>query len=364
MVKIAVEKVGKSLYEALIKAIGLLEDVELSSQDRVLIKPNIFQPVSHKTGSITNPHLVDAIIRWCKGSGVGKIVLGEGPSYYISEDRLLGCFTQTGYREVAERHGIRWVLFDHYPFVACKDVAPCLPREFEISRFAFESYKIINVPVLKTHYLTQVTLAMKNLKGFLRRGDKPRFHSHIAEAIVELNKLIKPYLNIIDGTMAEIPVIVAGRDIVATDSVATSLMGLNPGSVETIRLGAEAGLGQMDLTRIALMGKDLAHLRMNFELPQEMLLKWFRTLRVLEGKGVCSGCLIPLLSAFTLLKDQGRRLVSPLNIILGRGVKIPRNGETLSVGDCAKGTSPEGFLVEGCPPDKGEITRMLKKYFL
>ncbi|MFB0505192.1 MAG: hypothetical protein ACETWT_00520 [Thermodesulfobacteriota bacterium] len=27
-----------------------------------------------------------------------EIVLGEGPSYYLSEDRLLSCFTQTGYK--------------------------------------------------------------------------------------------------------------------------------------------------------------------------------------------------------------------------------------------------------------------------
>jgi uncharacterized protein (DUF362 family) len=363
MVKIAVEKVGSNHCEALARAVDLLGEAGLSSQDRVLIKPNIVEPVSHKTGNITNPNLVDAIIRWCKSLGVGEIVLGEGPSYYVSENRLLSCFTQTGYKELAERHGINWVLFDHYPFVIFEDVAPCLPKEFGISRFAFEFDKIINVPVLKTHYLTRVSLAMKNLKGFLRRRDKPRFHSHLPEAIVELNKLIKPFLNIVDGTMAEIPVIVAGRDIVATDSVATSLMGLKPISVATIRLGAEAGLGWMDLTRISVVGEDLAHLKMNIELPQEVIRKWFQTLRVLEGKGVCSGCLIPLLSTLTRIKAQGGCLTRPLNLMLGKGVKTPEHGDTLSLGDCSKGTWSEGALIEGCPPDSGEITRRLKKYF-
>jgi uncharacterized protein (DUF362 family) len=364
MVKIAVEKVGEDLHDALIKAINALDDAHLSPHDRVLIKPNIVEPVRPQSGNITNPHLVDAIIRWCKDRGVREIVIGEGPSYYVSEARLLSCFTQTGYSDVAERHGIDWVLFDHSPHVLYEDRGPRLPREFGVSRFAFDFNKIINVPVLKTHYLTRVTLAMKNLKGFLRRGDKPRFHSHLAEAIVELNKLVRPYLNIVDGTMAEIPIIVVGRDIVATDSVAASLMGFNPSSVETIRLGAEAGLGQMDLTRMSVMGEDLAHLKMNFELPQEMIRRWFQALRVLDGKGVCSGCLIPLLSALTHFRDEGRQLSDPLNLILGRGVRIPETGRTLRVGDCAKEALWEGSFIEGCPPDKGDVTRMLEKYFL
>jgi uncharacterized protein (DUF362 family) len=364
MAKIALEKVGKNLYESLVRAVDLLGEVELSSQDRVLIKPNIVEPLSPRSGRITNPELVDAIIRWCKGSGVREIVLGEGPSYYVSEGRLLSCFTGTGYKEVAERHGINWVIFDHHPHEVFSDKAPCLPREFGISRFAFDMDKIINVPVLKTHYLARVTLAMKNLKGFLRREDKPRFHSHLVGAIVELNKLVKPYLNIVDGTLAEIPVLVAGRDIVATDSVAASLMGLNPGSVDTIRLGAEAGLGTMDLTRISLVGQDLAHLKMNFELPQETIRKRFQGLRILDGKGACSGCLIPMLSALAYFEERGGRLNSPLTLILGKGISLPENGEALFLGDCAKGTSSEGLLIEGCPPDRGEIIRALRKYFL
>ncbi|MFB0505191.1 MAG: hypothetical protein ACETWT_00515 [Thermodesulfobacteriota bacterium] len=42
---------------------GFLGQSELSSRDRILIKPNIVEPVSHKTGSITNINLVDATIR-------------------------------------------------------------------------------------------------------------------------------------------------------------------------------------------------------------------------------------------------------------------------------------------------------------
>ncbi len=36
-----------------------------------------------------------------------------------------------------------------------------------ITEFAFTCDKLINLPVLKTHYLTRVTLAMKNFFGIL-----------------------------------------------------------------------------------------------------------------------------------------------------------------------------------------------------
>jgi hypothetical protein len=41
-------------------------------------------------------------------------------------------------------------------------------------------------------------------------------------------------------------------------------------------------------------------------------------------------------------------------LILGRTVKIPEPGETLSVGNCAKGASWEWLLVKGCPQKRGD----------
>ncbi|NIS60135.1 MAG: DUF362 domain-containing protein [Proteobacteria bacterium] len=100
MVEISVEKGGSNHCEALTRAIGSLGEADLTSQDRVLNNANIVEPVFHTTGSVTNPNLVDAIIRWFESLGVREIVLGEDPSYYISEDRLLRSLSQTGYKEL------------------------------------------------------------------------------------------------------------------------------------------------------------------------------------------------------------------------------------------------------------------------
>ena len=68
------------------------------------------------------------------------------------------------------------MLFDEHSYRTFKGVSDCTPNEFRVTDFAFICDKFINLPVLKTHYLTTVTLAMKNLKGCLKREDKPLFH--------------------------------------------------------------------------------------------------------------------------------------------------------------------------------------------
>ncbi len=76
-----------------------------------------------------------------------------------------------------------------------------MPKEFRVTEFVFNCDKLINLPALKTHYLTTVTLAMKNLKGCLKWEDKPLFHRpDLSRAVVELNKIIRPTVNIIDAT--------------------------------------------------------------------------------------------------------------------------------------------------------------------
>ena len=106
---------------------------------------------------------------------------------------------------------------------------------------------------------------MKNLKGFLKREDKPLFHHvGINEAVVELNKIIKPSLNLVDFTA---PVqkhsgfVLAGNDIIAVDAVSTSIMGLSTDDIKTIQLGYQAGLGEMNLAKIDIKGEDIKGLK-------------------------------------------------------------------------------------------------------
>ncbi len=336
----------------------------------VLIKPNLVEPEHYTSGQTTNPALVEAIIQWCRLQGATQIAIGEGPSYFQPQASLRDCFTETGIADVAKRHNVPWILFDEGPFRTFYDYSPRTPKRFSVSEHAFTWDHIINVPVPKSHYLTTVSIGMKNLKGFLKRNDKPAFHHAGAEGIhgsvTALNCLIRPSITIVDGTA---PVhtnknfLLASPDVVACDAVTTSLMGLSPQKIRTIQLGFEAGLGEMDLAKIELIGDDFKTLKMNFEPHEDYLKRVFPHL-TLAAKNACSGCLIPFFSALHRLEDRKEKLGAECTIIAGKDGHSPIKTEAaLFIGECTRNVAAEKYFLRGCPPTKEEMFEFLKKHF-
>jgi uncharacterized protein (DUF362 family) len=373
MVKVSITKAEDDLYAALTEAIDGIGDRPIARGDRVLIKPNLVEPRDPGSGAITTPGLIEATARYCLDWGAAKVIIGEGPSYYQPESRMRDCFTGSGVTEIAKRLGIDWVLFDEHAYRTFREVSDYTPAEFRITEYAFTCDKLINLPVLKTHYLTKVTLAMKNLKGCLKRENKPRFHDRdLSRAVVELCKIVKPTINIIDCTAKEIVrqlgtgyseekkggggLLIAGTDIVAVDAVGCALMGIDPTQVPTVSLGAAAGLGEDELTRIDIVGEELRRLKFKVKLPQEEIRENFPLLEIIGAEKACSGCLIPLLSGLRVLREQGIGLEKPLVICLGKKPEVPEDKTSLLVGDCALDEDKDNYsFVLGCPPSREEL---------
>ena len=94
----------------------------------------------------------------------------------------------------------------------------------------------ISVPTMKTHLLTGVTLAMKNMYGTFPDVDKAKYHKKsIEHTIYEVNSAFIPNLVIIDGStggeaigpLSADPVyyqtIIASDDVVMGDSIAARI---------------------------------------------------------------------------------------------------------------------------------------------
>jgi uncharacterized protein (DUF362 family) len=378
MARVSIVKTENDFYAAFNRAIDDIGGSLITPGDRVLIKPNLVEPAAPDSGQITNPKVIEAAARYCLDSGAARVVIGEGPGYYQPQSYLRECFTHTSVSLVAERLGIEWILFDEHNYRTFKGVPGCTPEEFRVTEFAFTFDKFINLPVLKTHYLTTVTLAMKNLKGCLKREDKPFFHyQDLSRAIVELCQIVKPTVNVIDCTAKTIVrqlgtgytseqeqagsgLLIASSDIVAVDAVGCALMGIDPMKVRTVSLGTAAGLGESDLTRIDIVGEELKRLKFKIKLPQEQLQQSFPLLQIIGAEKACSGCLIPLLSDLLQLQEQGAKLEKPLAICLGKHPEVPEDKAWLLVGDCAQVEGKdERNWVGGCPPSKEALLSSL-----
>jgi uncharacterized protein (DUF362 family) len=110
---------------------------------------------------------------------------------------------------------------------------------------------------------TKVTLGMKNMFGMLPDKLKFKYHAKgISKVVVDINSVIKPVLTVIDGFVAmegkgptdgspiKMDLIIAGKDVVATDATGARVMGIDPHTISHIRTASEKGLGNIDNVEI------------------------------------------------------------------------------------------------------------------
>lgn len=235
----------------------------ISTDDRVLIKPNYITPKHPTTGVTTDSRVVDGIIEFVKDCGASEITIGEGGD---PETDL--AFDITGIRDVASRQGVKLVNLNKDEGVKVTIPSGRALKEVKIAKTVLDSTCIVNVPKLKIHHMAQVTLSIKNLMGVMvgRRG--AIMHSRLDEKLVDLASLIKPKVNVIDGIVGSemhetrgrpVPMnlVVAGTDMVATDAIGSAIMGIDPSTVRHIQLAVDRGLGIGDLKAIAVLGESI-----------------------------------------------------------------------------------------------------------
>ena len=310
MSAVSVVKTRTNTDNEIRKLIQLADGEDLVAEgDSVFLKPNIHAIQSYTTGGTTNPSVVAAVVKWAYERGAKEVIVGDSPFYGCSEPER--CFTDTGMGEAVEKAGAKWVTLGSHGFRIFENASRSLPSELGISEFVFNCDKMINIAAMKTHFNCLVTLGMKNLKGCMRPEDKAAFHKiDLNRAIVALNKLVRPDLTIVDGTIgmegmgpaSGTPVnanlLMAGKDIVAVDSVASFLMGIDPEEVMTIKRGHQAGLGEMDLEKIEVVGESLDEVKMCWQRPDSTIAEKFPELTI-RNEGACSGCNMNLLEALT-----------------------------------------------------------------
>lgn len=275
----------EAIDAAIREAVDLLGGIEsfVRRGDRVLIKPNLLKAAAPEAAVTTHPEVVRAVIRIVHEAG-GAVIVGDSPG--IGDFRRV-C-EKTGILAVVEEEGA--ALVDLNEAVAVKNQGRF--HRFEVSRIAAESDAIINLPKFKTHGMTVLTGAVKNLFGCIPGKRKIQWHfnsgvNHEAftRMLVELTGLLKPRLTIMDavvgmegngpgsGDPRRLDALFASPDPVALDVVAAAMVGLKPEELPVIRAAAAAGIGETALTRIQLLGDPLGMVK-HFRLPAREHLEW------------------------------------------------------------------------------------------
>ena len=126
----------------------------------------------------------------------------------------------------------------------------------KIPKIVTETDLYVNIPKMKTHGQTTVTLAMKNQKGILSNADKKRFHLlGLHEPIMELAKVVKPDLTVVDaveamegegplrGKKKKVGALVIGTNLLEVDMACCEIMGIEYEKVTHIKEGLEQNIG-------------------------------------------------------------------------------------------------------------------------
>jgi uncharacterized protein (DUF362 family) len=129
----------------------------------------------------------------------------------------------------------------------------------------------ISISKMKTHYITGVTLAIKNSLGLIPDEEKRLEHRGIhgvkdlARKLVAITQARPPDLVIIDGfdglegngpfvgQRVDTEMIIASNDPVAADAVAATIMGFDPETIDTCTEGTAKQLGRYDLSAITIV---------------------------------------------------------------------------------------------------------------
>ncbi len=341
--------------------------------ERVMIKPNYVVPQTKESGVITHPLLVKSIAILAQEAGAGEIIIGEnvGVGYDAHE-----AFTLCGGQQAADDLNIRLVqngkITKRVNFPYNNSV-----KELDIDEECLKIDCLINVPVMKTHMMTVVSLCLKNLKGCLPHKSMKALHvGGVDYSLIGLYETIKPRLNIIDGTIGhqgmgpingrpkEANLLVASADGFAADVTACYLMGIDVNAVNHLTYAAEITGKSLNYKDYNIAGDDIRYLRNEFEPPPT---GWDNVYGAhVIAKDACTGCNSTLLAALAELNDMGQgELLDDISFILGQSVTVPEEGlrdKVFCIGKCLYNQKEKGDLyLPGCPPPNwaiiGEIFR-------
>jgi len=347
-----------AVHDGVERAIALVCDLPaLVGGKTVVLKPNVFAPRGAPT--TTDPRVVVAVGELCREAGAGRVVVAEGRSistakYRKGANSTRQCFEAVGMSQAVEAAGLDVVYLEEDEFVEVEVPGAQVLHTAHVPRTILEADVFVNLPVMKIHSLTLVTLAIKNLHGIISDYDKLYRHCYrelaLARKLTDILRIRRIDLNVMDALVAqeadhaadglpvEMGLILASCDAVALDAVAGAVMGLEPGEVDTTRIAGEAGLGEADLEKIEVVGEPIEAVRRPFARPDvELSEAKFPGLRLYAGD-YCRSCSYYIRRGLDRLKDEGLLDEEhPLALVVGRDPEAPEDLDcpVAIVGDCA-----------------------------
>ncbi len=327
-----------------------LEESEIpiiKSSKEVYIKVN---GIDFKKHCYTSPEVLEAVINYLKNKGAKVNVMENSTQGNMT--RIV--FSINGYKQVCERTGANIIYLDEedfqeFEFKGKRSIDED-PKGYNLKIFRLpstivkiieerETITYINLPKLKTHSMARVTLGIKNQWGFPQHADRGKDHNYnLHSKLVDVYGIIRPDITIIDGSgggtihghypptawedelVIPFNILIGGQDTLAVDVVGARIFGLTIDEVPHLKIAYERGLGEGDIEKIKVIGKDLSEYKEKYE--WNLVQKFPDDVKIVKGKEmVCiEGCLNnPLATVQGFAYDYPDKFKGNWFLVIGKG---------------------------------------------
>jgi uncharacterized protein (DUF362 family) len=228
----------------------------------VLVKPNMGWVRKPEQAANTNPEVVAEVVRLCRAAGAREVKVVDNPV-----DRPASLIASvSGIAAAAEAAGAKVTIASSPALFQRTDLKRSkVLKSAEVLRDLLRADVFINLPIVKVHGSTVVTLACKNLMGTV--SDRGAWHNSASldQCIADYAAQMRPHLVVMDavrilttngpkgpGRVKELGIVAAGTDALALDAYGTMLLGKRAQDVGHLRLAYEMGVGEIDLKRVTI----------------------------------------------------------------------------------------------------------------
>jgi uncharacterized protein (DUF362 family) len=172
------------------------------------------------------------------------------------------CYLRSGIKDAAEEAGASVEFMDERRYRDV-EVGGGVLKNWPVYIDFLEADKIINVPILKHHGLSQVTIGMKNWFGAVG-GRRNLLHQDVHQCMADMSNFFKPVLTVVDAYRIRVnngpqgtnpsdvrleKTVVASANPLYADAYGATLLGHKPIDLPFLRIAAAGNAAKLDISK-------------------------------------------------------------------------------------------------------------------
>ena len=212
---------------------------------RVLVKPNLLTDRAPEQAVTTHPDILRAVLRRLKAAGA-EVSVGDSPA---STANLRTVLEKSGLGAVCTEEDVPFVSFERAGVRNFNEAG----FSFSISNPVMEADLVVNLPKVKSHSLTKLTAAVKNLYGAVPGYSKTTLHrlypkpSAFGRLLQAIWRVLPPCVSVADGIVGmegqgpangkpvRLGFVAASPDPFALDCAICDVLHIRPSSVPYLK---------------------------------------------------------------------------------------------------------------------------------